>query len=297
MQRRQARAVSETLPTSSPRSAPPAAVPPPPSRGTGVSSVGRPPAPRLAADSAEQRRNIDGMSWLAVDERRCDAVDPRRDGASCSDSTSVVSVARAANSSTAVVSGGAHAGKMRKHRYERTSLARTASSTAAERSRSTSMNRTPRCLAPEKRSTVSCDSRTPTWRVSCADSETTAPARALIAKQAASDAAAANARGDDKNPRPAFSGLCAVPPDEVTSATAASPCATAKHAASAHRAGNAERAMASLVLRRTVYSVVSSSTRRSSSETPRWVSRTRDALLPPRSGDPTETSAFEGAAS
>ena len=62
---------------------------------------------RLAADSAEQRRNIDGMSWLAVDERRCDAVDPRRDGASCSDSTSVVSVARAANSSTAVVSGGA----------------------------------------------------------------------------------------------------------------------------------------------------------------------------------------------
>mmetsp|Transcript_1230 Transcript_1230/g.4944 ORF Transcript_1230/g.4944 Transcript_1230/m.4944 type:complete len:232 (+) Transcript_1230:1251-1946(+) len=63
---------------------------------------------------------------------------------------------RATFPTVVVSSGSAEAGKTRKHRYERTSLARTASSTAAERSRWTSMNRTPRCfLSPPKRSTVS----------------------------------------------------------------------------------------------------------------------------------------------
>mmetsp|Transcript_11548 Transcript_11548/g.48437 ORF Transcript_11548/g.48437 Transcript_11548/m.48437 type:complete len:231 (-) Transcript_11548:234-926(-) len=69
-----ARAVSEILPTSSPRSAPPAAVPPPQIRGTWFSSVGRPPAPRSATGTTARQiipaeftssRTIAAPIWIA----------------------------------------------------------------------------------------------------------------------------------------------------------------------------------------------------------------------------------------
>ena len=107
------------------------------------------------------------------------------------------------------VSPDAEAGKTRKHRYERTSLARTGEHRRrAERPMPT--NRTPCCLGPPERSTVSCDRRTPTCRMSCADSETTALADAPPSRRRPPPPVAAAA----KRTAPRVFGRAAVPPDE-----------------------------------------------------------------------------------